>query len=101
MADNCLEMKKNLEKMKNSTPQKDVKFYHEISEYDQILHMEEIISMYQQEQDLKEVLFYSLNEKEDPLVLSTYYISFKTLIFIYRTEYDGKKQVEERISYQL
>lgn len=97
-----MEMKKILEKSKGKTLNKDKGFYNcEISEYEYVFHMEEILEMYQQEQDVKEVLFYSINEKEDPMVLSTYFISYKTLIFIHPTEYDSKKELQERVRFKM
>jgi hypothetical protein len=57
-------------------------FFCQLSDYDYISFMEIIVEMYQQEQDVKEILFYSLHENENPLVLSSYIITWKSLPFI-------------------
>jgi hypothetical protein len=98
----AMQMKTLVESLKSSNLSTDKgKYNAKVADLEHVQEMDKLCSMYQQEQDLKEVLFYCLHERENQFVLSAYLLTWKNTMFLEKTQIDGMMELEERLQFQI
>eukprot|EP01080_Neovahlkampfia_damariscottae_P000090 gene90-4339_t len=95
MNKDLLEMKNLIENSKRLKGLNESKgdFNCQLNDFDYISFMEKFYENLEQEQETKEILFYSLNENENVFILNTYLITWKSLPFI-----DSNEEIYEQIN---